>query len=198
MIKRFLLICIALVFTLNLHANEQEDLKKHFLNKIDEVILIVEDNSLTKDKRNSEIIDILAPMFDFELMAKLSLGKVWKKLSKGDQEKFVERYVKRMEKSYSSKVDSYNNEEVKVNKVQQPKKNRIVLITDLVGKDESLDIVYKYYKPKKAKVKKDTWLVYDVEIKGVSILKADKAQFREFLQTKSIHELMDVLVENNR
>ena len=187
---------MAMILSQSLHADEQTDLKKHFLDKIDDVILVVEDNTLSKDDRNAEIINILTPMFDFELMAKLSLGKAWKKMPKTDKPKFVDLYVKRMEKSYSSKVDSYNNERVEVKKILQPKSNRIALVTDLVSVDDSLDIVYKYYKPKKQKRGKDTWLVYDVEIKGVSILKADKAQFKEFLQTKSIYELMDVLVKN--
>ncbi len=195
MIKKILSICIMLLLTQSLQANEQTELKEHFLKKIDEVILIVENKTLSKDKRNSEIISAITPMFDFELMAKLSLGKAWKTLPKDDQKKFVDLYVKRMENSYSSKVDSYDNEKVEVKKIEQPKKNRMMLITDLVGKDDSLEIVYKFYKPKKQVENKDKWLVYDVEIKGVSILKADKAQFKEFLQTKSIHDLMDVLVE---
>ncbi|MCK4776943.1 MAG: ABC transporter substrate-binding protein [Actinomycetia bacterium] len=195
MIKKILLTCVMLLLTQSLQADEQTDLKEHFLTKIDEVILIVEDKALTKDKRNTDIISVLTPMFDFELMAKLSLGKAWKKVPKDDKQKFIDLYVKRMEKSYSSKVDSYNNEKVEVTKIEQPKKNRIRLITDLVSTNDSLEIVYKYYKPKKPKNQKDSWLVYDVEIKGVSILKADKAQFKEFLQTKSIHDLMDVLVD---
>lgn len=193
--KKIFLIGAMLIFTQNIAADEQTDLEEHFLKNIDKVILIVEDKTLSKDKRNSDIINVLTPMFDFKLMAKLSLGKTWKKLPKTDKKRFVDLYVKRMEKSYSSKVDSYNNEKVEVNKIEQPKKNRILLITDLVSKEDSLEIVYKYYKPRKPKSEKDSWLVYDVEIKGVSILKADKAQFREFLQTKSITELMDVFVE---
>lgn len=192
--KKLLLIGVMLVFTQNLAADEQTDLKEHFLTKIDEVIVIVENKDLEIDERNSDIIGVLTPMFDFELMAKLSLGKAWKKVPNDDKQKFIDLYVKRMEKSYSSKVDSYNNEKVEVKKIEQPKKNRIKLITDLVSINDSLEIVYKYYKPRKPKEAKDSWLVYDVEIKGVSILKADKAQFKEFLQTKSIHDLMDVLV----
>lgn len=194
-LKKILFISVMLIFAQSLGANEQDDLKERFLTNIDKVILIVEDESLSKKQRNTKIINVLTPMFDFELMAKLSLGSAWKTLESEDKKKFVDLYVERMEKSYSSKVDSYNNEKVEVKKILQPKDNRIALVTDLIGKDDSLEIVYKYYKPKDSISQKDTWLVYDVEIKGVSILKADKAQFKEFLQTKSIHELMAVLVE---
>ena len=192
-LKNILLICVMFLFTQNLSANDQLELKQHFLKKIDEVVVVVQDTTLTKCKRNDEIIKILDKTFDFELMAKLSLGKTWKSLSKNDKKKFVELYVERMKQSYSSKVDSYNGEKVEVIKIEQPKKNRIALVTDLAGETQHLEIVYKFYKPKKKTADKDTWLIYDAEISGVSILKTDKAQFKEYLKTKSIYELMDVL-----
>ena len=181
------------IFTQSLIANEQTDLTEHFLKRIDEVIIIVQDKSLSKSERNSDIVKVLTPMFDFELMAKLSLGKTWKQLNKVDRNNFIDLYVKRMKRSYSSKVDAYGDEKVKIKKINQPKDNRIALVTDLVSKDESLEIVYKFYKPKRQKNYKDDWLIYDAEIIGVSILKTDKAQFREFLKTKSISELMDAM-----
>ncbi len=135
MIKKILLTCMMLVLTQSLHADEQTDLKERFLTNIDKVILIVEDKDLEKDKRNSDIIAAIAQMFDFELMAKLSLGKAWKKLPEADKKKFVDLYVERMEKSYSSKVDSYNNEKVEVKEIKQPKKNRIAfkILTPLIS-----------------------------------------------------------------
>ncbi len=192
--KNFLFICSLFIFTQNLIANEQIEVKDNLLNKMDKIILIVKDKNLSTSSRNSKIIDLLTPTFDFELMAKLSLGKkAWKKLSAEDKRTFTQLYVKRMERSYSSKLDRYSDEKVKIKEIKQPKKNRIYLITDLVNDSKKLEIVYKYYKPKKQKVNKNSWLIYDVEILGVSILKTDKAQFREFLQTKNIYDLMEVI-----
>lgn len=193
--KKILLVCGILIFSQNLVANEQTELRDHFLGQIDKIILLVEDKKLSTEVRNSKIVDVLTPTFDFELMAKLSLGKKWKKLQKIDQIKFVNLYVKRMEKSYSSKLDAYSDEKVEVKKIHQPKANRIALETDLVSKDENLEIIYKFYKPKKREVGKDTWLIYDVEIMGVSILKTDKAQFKEYLQTNTIDDLMEALIK---
>lgn len=193
MIKKILLMCSLLILTQNLMANEQKELEQKFLKKINDVILIVENKTFSKDERNSNIVTTLTTMFDFELMAKLSLGKTWKKLNKEDKLNFVKLYVKRMKRSYSSKIDAYSNEKVEVTKIKQPKANRIALITNLISNDNKLEIVYKYYKPKRQKANKDLWLIYDVEIIGVSILKTDKAQFKEYLQTKSISQLMNEL-----
>jgi phospholipid transport system substrate-binding protein len=181
------------LFTQSLVADEQQELKKHFLSKINEVILIVEDKKLSKNDRNANIVKALTPMFDFELMAKLSLGNRWKELSSTDKKRFVKLYVQRMKQSYSSKIDAYKDEKVEVKRLEQKKPDRIALITDLISKQDKLEIVYKFHKPKTPIETKDNWLVYDVEIIGVSILKTDIAQFREFLQTKTITALMDAL-----
>ena len=190
---KFLLVVSVLGFSTNLVANEQDDLKTHFLEELSDIIKIIEDTNLSKNERNSKIVAELTPMIDFKLMAKLSLGKkAWMKLSKDEQEKFVTLYVERMKNSYSSKIDSYENEEITVTGVKR-KKNRISLKTEIATAEKNLKVAYKFYKPKKRKANKDVWLIYDVEIIGISILKADKAQFKEFLRTKTIYDLMDAL-----
>lgn len=197
MFRKVLFILISLtILTQNLMANEQKNLKEHFLKKIAEVIVIVKNKENNKSMRNSKIVATLTPMFDFELMAKLSLGKTWKTLTTIEKKKFVSLYVERMKKSYSSKIDSYSDEKVEISSLIQPKNNRIKLITNLVSQNEKLEVVYKFYKPKKQKTNKDRWLVYDVIILGVSIIKTDKAQFKEFLQTNNISELMKQISAN--
>ena len=194
--KFLLLVSLFLLFSQNLVADEKAELKTNLLNKIDEIIVIVEDKKLSKEERNSNIVKAITPMFDFELMAKLSLGKnAWQSLNSEDKKKFTKLYVQRMEKSYSSKLDSYNNEKVEVKKITQPKANRIFILTDLVKNDDKLEIIYKYYKPKKPKIDKERWLIYDVEISGISVLKTDKAQFKEFLRKKNITQLMEILTK---
>ena len=196
--KKLLQISLLIIFlanSLNATISEQQELKDKFLKKIDTIISIVKDKSLSKDKRNSKIVTELTPMFDFELMAKLSLGKKWKQLNKKDRKRFVKLYVERMKKSYSSKLDAYSDEKVEITDIKQPKKHskisKLQLITNLVNKDKKLKIIYKFYKPKKQKPNKNRWLIYDVVIEGISILKADKAQFRAYLQDKSIYDLMN-------
>ena len=57
----------------------------NFNNTFENIIKIVKDKSLAKEQRNQKIVNAISPIFDFELMAKLSLGKVWKSLKKDDK-----------------------------------------------------------------------------------------------------------------
>lgn len=196
--KKLVKVAVGVVVATQLSlADEVADLQSHFLKKIDEVVLIVKNKTIDKNERNGEIVKAVTPMFDFELMAKLSLGETWKELQKPDQDRFVKLYVERMKQSYSSKIDAYKDEKIKITSVDNLPNNRLAFNTELVGKADKLKVVYKFHKPKEQKTSKDEWLIYDVEISGVSILKTDKAQFKEFLKTKSIQELMETIAKKS-
>lgn len=192
--KVLLVLGLVLVIGQNSYASEKEEVKELFLKKIETVVNIIKDANITKDERNSKIVGLLTPTIDFEIMAKLSLGsRQWTKLNQEQKTKFVNLYVQRMKQSYSAKLDAYNGEEIEVTEIKQPKSNRIELVTNIANPENKLEISYKYYKPSKPEEGKDTWLIYDVNILGISILKTDRAQFSEFLQTKTIDDLITKL-----
>ncbi len=188
MIKNLLLI---LTLAFNIFASQIDDLRVDFVNTTNIVVDIVKNKNLTADIRNDKIVEAITPMFDFKLMAKLSLGKKWKSLDKTKQTEFIKLYVHRMKKSYSAKIDKYTDETIIINKITQIKKTRIILNSSLIGKNDKVEVIYKYHKPKKQIENKHKWLVYDVIIAGISIVKTDRAQFKAVLRESSIETLMD-------
>ncbi len=190
MIKEILLI---ITLALNVFSSQLEDIEINFELMTKDVIAVVQNKTMTTDCRNGKIVQIITPMFDFKLMAKLSLGKQWKRMTTEQQNEFIKLYVKRMKQSYSSKVDRYTDEKIIVNNINQVKKTRITLNTSLVSSGDKIELIYKFYRPRKQLVNKNLWLVYDVIIQGVSVIKTDKAQFRAVLKESTINQLMERL-----
>jgi len=165
---------------------------KLFTQKSDQIMTIVSNKKLDKATRNTQIIETVDPMFDFMLMGKLSLGKtVWRSLTKEKKEAFTKLYVERMKNSYSKKVDIYTDEKINITSAIKEKKDRIKLVTSLVGNSGNTEVIYKFHKTKKPIEGKETWLVYDAIIVGVSIIKTDRSQFKEVLQSGTIDTLME-------
>ncbi len=188
---KYIIFIALLLNNTTISANEKTIVEQEFIVTFDNIINVVKDKSLDKDTRNKNIVSAIDPIFDFELMAKLSLGKQWKQLNDAQQKEFVVLYVNRMKNSYSKKIDGFADEKVTIDNIQQAKKSRIVLYTRLTGNGEPIKITYKYYKTKKQKSNKKQWLVYDVIISGISIIKSDRAQFSSILQRDTITALMD-------
>lgn len=189
--KKILSVLFFICISTNLFASEDmNNLKNHFQGKIDTVTTIIKSQNSTKDERDQKVLDTLEELFDFKLMARLSIGRQWRAIDKQKQELFTELYVNRMKSSYSSKLDTYKNHNINVTDVKKVKATRAELLTTIMNGTEKYDVMYKLYKPKKPIKDKYNWLIYDVHIEGVSIIKTDKAQFSEFLKTSTIDDLI--------
>ena len=169
-------------------ADEAAEITKMTKEKVNNIITYLRDTSLEKETRNKQIIAEVNTIFDFKLMAKLSLGKQWKKTKKRQREEFVKVFVKRIQQSYLEKLDLYTDEEVIIGDAKQTKKKRAVLTTYLVSEDDKKEMIYKFRKHKKR-----GWLVYDVNILGVSFIQTYRSQFAGVLKNKTMDELIEDL-----
>jgi phospholipid transport system substrate-binding protein len=183
------LVC-GLVFTQTGKADDLGDVKQIVTKSIAIVIDLVRDKKIDKSTRNSRIIETIKPFFDFKFMAKVCLGKRhWKAMTPAKRTLFVERFVKRLQDSYLEKLDLYTDEEVVVDKAKKVKK-RIHVITHLVSKTDKMEMIYKFRKTKSG------WLVYDIEILGVSIVQTYRSQFAGFLKQNSSDDLLEKLTQS--
>jgi phospholipid transport system substrate-binding protein len=94
--------------------------------------------------------------------------------------------VKRLKESYLDKLDLYTDEEIVVDEAKLTKKNRVEVLTYLVSKEDKKEMIYKLYKSKKK-----VWMVYDVDILGVSIVQTYRSQFSGILKKESMEQLME-------
>ena len=170
-----------------LSADEVNEIRAMTKEKVDLVIQTLKDKSLSKKEKKEGILKTIDGLFDFNLMARLSLGKEnWKPLSKSKRKEFSKLFVERLKQSYLDKLDLYTDEEVVVGEAKQTKKNRVEVLTFLVSKDDKKEMTYKLYKSKKK-----GWLVYDVVVLGVSIVATYRSQFSGILKKGSMEQLLE-------
>ena len=173
------------ILTTSLFSLEKEDIKPYMTKNIDNVITILRDKKITEEEKFDKIFILLDSVFDYKLMSKISLGRSYKKLKPDQKEKFTIAFEKKLKDSYVDKLKLYTNQITKVKDIKLVKKNRIIFYTDLVGDESVFSINYKFYKNKK-----NQWFIYDVQLLGVSILQTYKQQFKAFLKTNSISDLI--------
>lgn len=178
-----------LLSTSMMFALTQNQIQSEMSNKIDKVLMILKDSNIKKDKKAGEIFALMNSVFDYSLMSRLSLGQAWKNISLAQQEEFTQLFTQKLKDSYVEKLDLYTDELVEVLGIEQTKSNRIELKTQLIGKSDKYDINYKFYKKNDA----DEWLIYDVDLIGVSIIQTYRQQFSGFLQDNSFNDLITQL-----
>ena len=183
-----LIVLLMLFFTSSTSlADEVKEIRTMTKEKVDIVINILKDKNLSKNEKKEGILETIDGLFDFNLMARLSLGKKhWKSLSKSKRKEFSELFVERLKLSYLEKLDLYTDEEVVVDEARKTKKNRVEVLTYLVTKDDKKEMIYKLYK-----TKKKGWMVYDVDVLGVSIVQTYRSQFSGVLKKETMEQLME-------
>jgi len=175
---------ILLVMTQTVGADDKDVAKELLKSKIEAAIAVLQKKDLDQQEKNKQIIEIVTPMFDFPLMAKLSLGrKYWPGLAKEERQRFTELFTKRLKESYLDKLSLYTDEKV-VFKTPVQEKRKIKIQTELISKNNTISMLYKLHEST------NIWLIYDIEIQGVSIISTYRSQFDQVLNKGTIDELL--------
>ena len=168
-------------------ADDKSEVSALLQGRIDTVVSLLKDKSLDKPSRNARIIEVVNPIFNYEAMAKLSLGKKhWPALSEDKKVEFSYLFIKRLQASYLDKLDIYTDEEISYGEPVIDG-SKIHIPTTLVSPANKIEILYKFYRAS------DGWKIYDVEVGGVSVIQTYRSQFDDALTNGTIDELLDKL-----
>jgi len=175
---------LVVVFCGPLFAENSQEVQDLLKQRLDSVLVVLQDQKLSFEAKKAEVSKIVTPMFDFPLMAKLTLGReYWTGLTPEQKERFTQLFIDRLRTSYLARITLYTDEKV----VYRPSvkiKQKIHIPTDLVSKDKMISILYKFHESG------SSWKIYDLEIQGVSIIRSYRSQFHQFLKSGTIDDLL--------
>lgn len=159
---------------------------------VNKVLAILKDKALAREEQKRQVMAVGDDLFDMNLMAKLVLGREhWPKFDAKQQKEFTDLFVKQLRDSYFEKVDLLTDETVEFKDPALQPDGKVQMLTHILSKNERYEMLYKLYKDKKS----GAWKAYDVEIEGISLVKAYGAQYDEFLRKSAPTDLLKKLRE---
>ena len=162
-----------------------DDVKK----TVDEVVRIVSDKEMKKNtpKRRLALKKTISVIFDYDEMAKRSLGKHWNPRTPDEKKEFTELFATLLENSYASKIESYNNEKIVYIKNTVDGDYSEVKSKVVTAKRDEFTLDYRL-------IKQDgKWMVYDVVIEGVSLVSNYRSQFNRIITANGYPALVKKL-----
>ncbi len=189
--NRWLVIGISLVLILGAGKTVQASgITDGLKTVIDQLLSVVADPQYQSDRktRRDKMKGLIFPKFNFLEMGKRSLGsKHWKARSPEERKIFVDVFGKLLENSYANKLESYSSNQ-KINYVDEIVKGKFAMVkTEVILKNDNLSIDYKMIKTG------SEWLVYDLVIEGVSMIRNYRSQFAKVIHSDSFDILMEKL-----
>ncbi len=159
---------------------------------VDEIISILQDEKLSAQNRRVErkkrMVAIVEKKFDFREMSMRALAKHWQERSPAEQDRFVLLFKTLLENTYLAKIETYSGEKVTFKKAAL-QGNKAIVYSDLIRKNVQTPVNYKL------KNIDDRWMVYDVEVEGVSLVNNYRTQFASILSKENFAGLIARLEE---
>jgi phospholipid transport system substrate-binding protein len=158
---------------------------------VDQIVATVADPALKgeakQQERRRKLREIVYARFDFNEMAKRSLGSHWQKRSPEEQKEFVKLFTDLLESAYLDKLEQYNGEKVRYLNERQEADFAEVSTKVIDGKGEELSLNYRLHN-----VNGD-WKVIDVVIENISLVNNYRSQFNRVLAKSSYGELVQTM-----
>ena len=159
----------------------------------DRAIQILKDPQLQAKEKKKERIErlkeIVNPLFDYDEMARRSLGPHWRRRSPQEQKEFVKLFRDFLEKIYSDRVDLYAGEKVVYGRETVEDDYAQVESTLVNPKGEEVSVVYRLRR------NSGKWKVYDAVVENISIVNNYRSQFDRVISKSSFQELIRLLKE---
>ena len=155
---------------------------------IDQGVEVLKSAKLDNNKQRSQVInqlrEIVYTRFDFEEMAKRSLGSHWRRLNPQQQKEFVSAFTELLETTYADKIDLYEGQQVEYIG-ETIDKNYAEVNTRVVGKNrQTYTVDYKLHEIV------GKWRIYDVIAENISLVNNYRSQFNRVIVNSSIEELI--------
>ena len=165
-------------------VRDSNDPNELLMNAWNAAVNVLRAKDVNRKLKEKVIEKQISPLFDFPLMAKLTLGREhWPKLNPQQAEEFTRLFTRRLKDAYREKIMLYEDEKASLQPaVHSGRTLRIPM--QVVSEERAIEILYKLRKEDKR------WKIYDIEIQGVSILLTYRSQFDDILRDGSVSDLL--------
>jgi phospholipid transport system substrate-binding protein len=156
---------------------------------VDELITVIEGtSSVSAPIRRDKLRIVINRLFDFEEMAKRSLGAHWKEISTEEQNEFVHVFSDLLARTYLTKIETLKRGMVRFDseRVESP---RALVKTFIENNGDKFPLDYKLLD------RSGSWKVYDVVIENIGLVANYRNEFAGVIRKETFAGLLKKLKE---
>lgn len=195
-----LLFLVMLLPAVNVFAEDSAAPQPDVLVKqlVDDVLSSIKQNKETTHnlRKMDDLVNAkILPYFDFFRTTQLTIGsKYWANTTPQDQQQLVDEFRTFLAHTFSDAIAQYTNQTIIFTplRMQPEYKDVTVKTTVIYQNDEPTELDYKMEKTASG------WMVYDVYIDNMSLIKIYRSNFRNVLLQGGVPNLINVLHKKNQ
>ncbi len=162
---------------------------------LDQAMVILKDPKYQSDdpglkaEQREKIWNAVEGTFDFSEVSRRALARNWKSFSADEQKEFASVFSKMLGNIYVERIQGeFADQKVEfADEILHESKPLAIVKTFIVSDQNKIPVDYSL------KLKNERWLVYDVKVEGVSLVKNYRTQFRDILRKEKPAQLIQRL-----
>ena len=187
------------VLLLSTPAFAQEDSPDAMIKKVTEdVLTIVRQDKEIQSGNTAKAIELVEakvlPIFDFQHMTGLAMGRDWSKATPEQKKRLADEFQTLLVRTYSNALTSYKNQSVRYKPTKIESADTDVLVKTEIVQPGNKPIQLDYSLEKGGA----GWKVYDVVVAGVSLVTNYRDTFNQEVRANGIDGLIQMLVNKNK
>lgn len=134
----------------------------------------------------AKIEEEILTLFDFEEFSTRTVGPTWRQFTAQQKDEFKTAFTDLLRNTYIDTLDEYNGQKVRfIGEVNGGNGKRVEVQMEFLANQKIYPIAFRMLE------KNNRWVVYDVLIEGISMIKNYRDQFRDILNKNHPQELID-------
>ena len=134
-------------------------------------------DTMTFAERYAKLEPTIREIFYTPLIAKVILSRYWKDLTEQQRTNFIDLFNRQSTATYASRFDSFDDEVFKINSVEQLKKGRLLIRSQIQSKsDDPVTLDYLMHN------NNDNWYIISVIADGVNDLSLKRAEYSTIIK----------------
>ncbi len=153
----------------------------------DAIIALLNDPALAPAVRRQRITSIIRSKFHFPSMSQAVLAVNWRKATPEQRKRFTELFSELLETTYRGRIEAYIDEytDERVDYLKETVDGRRAVVDTLViTRTADIPVSYKMIPVE------GEWLVYDVEIEGISLVRNYRSSYGEIVRKEGLQGLL--------
>jgi len=165
-----------------------KEVVENAVNAIIEVLDARTDKTQVSEEDRNHIRQAVEGRFDYQAMARRSLGRPWKKLEKQEQAHFTEVFRELLERSYGNRLSEYKGQTVQFADAEF-KNDKARVQSTVIDDTREIPVDYRLHQTAGG------WQVYDIRIEGTSLVRTFHQDFKSVLDNGNYEKLLKSLEE---
>jgi phospholipid transport system substrate-binding protein len=188
-----LVVAFSMVSPAVLPASTSGEAARHVVRTTaDDVIAILKDHGLNADEKRDKITVIVEERFDFITLCRLVMARNWKRLSKEQQQEFVDEFKTHLSITYGRNVENYRNEKVIITGDREEARGDWTVKT-VIERPTAENVKVDYRLRKLG----GEWKMIDMIVEGVSLVANFRSQFQDIISKSGPAKVIELLREKN-